>query len=159
VIWKFADDVSGWSAEDREDAMQEARLACWRWISSNPDQQLGPGLTRILSIQAARDLERASRQWRGRSQPMTPDFTTDPWADGSTPDSAIQPPDQEYEVALGDLLSKIVRDEREAAVALHVIYEELSVSEAAEVLELPRTTVQSIMTRLRERAKDLGVGE
>jgi DNA-directed RNA polymerase specialized sigma24 family protein len=150
--------VSGWSKEDREDAEQEARLAVWRWIKANPTQQLGPGLTRILSINAARDLERASRYARGRSVDLTPGLTSDPWADGSTPDSYVSGADQAYEVELGDILSKIVFDEREAAVALHVIYEELTVREAAEVLGLPRQTVQNIMTRLRDRARELGVG-
>ena len=158
VVWKFADNVSGWSVEDREDATQEARMACWKWIKSNPNQELGPGLTRILSINAARDLERASRSERGRVQDLPPGLTKDPWSDGSTPDAYVSGPDQDYEVQLGDILSRIVKDEREAAVALHVIYEELTVREAAEALDIPRATVQNIMNRLRDRARELGVG-
>lgn len=144
VVNAFADDCSDMTREDAEDMAQEARMAVWRWLVANPTQSLGPGLVRLLTIQACRDFERDSRLQR-EIESLPPRY-----------DRAVEP-EQEYIVRLGDLLAKIVNDEREAAVALFVIYEGLTVRETAEEMGLPRSSVQDILNRLRVRAVELGV--
>lgn len=156
AVGSWADDQSGLSDEDREDLAQEARLACWRWLLANPKEILGPGLTRILSVSACRDWERANRRHQA-SEELPAGMTTDPWSEESCPASAVGQPTQEYEVQLGDILSRIVNDEREALVALYVVYEGLSLSEAAQEVGMPKASVQAILERLRRRAQDLGV--
>jgi predicted DNA-binding protein (UPF0251 family) len=99
---------------------------------------------RLLTLQACRDYERATRKHREvESMPASYD----------KPLAASQ----EYEVALGEILHQIVQDEMEAAVAMFVIYQGLTLRETAEELDVPRTTVYRVVTRLRDRAMELGV--
>ena len=64
-------------------------------------------------------------------------------------------PDQEFAVELAKITMKICNDERESAIALLSFYHQLSPSDIADRLEIPRDTVRSILFRLRIRAKDL----
>lgn len=143
---RFAETTKGMVTEDGEDMAQEARLACWIWDQNNPGEERGQGLTVNIAKQACHAYERATRIERELDDPL-PEYY----------EGESGPGDAEYEAQLGDILSKIVNDEIEAAVAMAVIYQGLTVREAAEHLEMAKSTVQRTIDRLRERAEQLGV--
>ncbi len=133
------------SEEDAEDIAQDARLTFWEWARRNEGAEIYVPLAVVMTQQAARDHERKSRRHRDTEE-LPLGF------DQAAPDHV------EYEVHLGDILEKIVNNDEEAAVAMSVIYQGLTVRETAEHLGLRNHMyIHRILHRLRQRAIKLGI--
>jgi DNA-directed RNA polymerase specialized sigma24 family protein len=149
---RFAETTKGMTPEDAEDMAQEGRIACWQYdreaesLSYYPDNKRGPGLTVNIAKQACHNYERVTRAERELDDPLPPFY-----------EGAATEGNAEFDAQLGDILGKIVNDETEAAVAMAVIYQGLTVREASEVLDMAKSTVQRTIDRLRERAEQLGI--